>query len=190
MKRFVITFLALAILGSITACSGSKDDFSETEAPTGAPTETETKPAEGTSSENSQAGDETPGQQILAEFRSRMADGTDYTTQQLAAALVEMDIIPFSGTTMDVVPGYLNGFTSDVSGFSDGTFFGPMIGSIPFAGYIFRLDEAEDTEAFMEQLDEKSDLAWNVCVTADEKVIDAEGNIVFFVMCPASFGAE
>lgn len=188
MKRFLTTFLALAMLGAMTACS-RVTDRSEADTPT--QTETETIP-ETTSAEETGSGSETgtPGQQLLAEFRSRMADGTDYTTQQLAAALVEMSLIPFSGTTMDVEPGYLNGFTQDVTGFSEGTFFGPMISSIPFAGYIFRLDEGEDTAAFMAQLEESSDLAWNVCTTADEKVIGAEGSTVFFVMCPASFEEE
>lgn len=65
--------------------------------------------------------------------------------------------------------------------------FGPMIGTIPFIGYIFNLAEGTDVEAFKTMLSENADLRWNICTAAEELVIENEGNTVFFLMCPASF---
>ena len=68
----------------------------------------------------------------------------------------------------------------------DDAMFAPMIGSIAFVGYIFRLDEGADVDAFMQTLRDNADPSWNICVTAEETVIDAVGNTVFFVMTPGS----
>ena len=36
-------------------------------------------------------------------------------------------------------------------------------------------------------LEEKHQLNWNICTTADEMKVYSEGNYVFFVMSPTSF---
>ena len=58
---------------------------------------------------------------------------------------------------------------------------------IPFIGYIFKLAEGTDVEAFKTNLEENANLRWNICTAAEELVIENEGNTVFFLMCPASF---
>ena len=65
--------------------------------------------------------------------------------------------------------------------------FAPMIGSIPFVGYVFTLEEGADAAAFMQTLTDNADPRWNVCVEADETVVENADNMVFFVMCPAQF---
>jgi hypothetical protein len=64
--------------------------------------------------------------------------------------------------------------------------FAPMIGSIPFVGYVFTLSDDADVESFVTLLSENADPNWNICTEADETVIESAGNKVFFVMCPTS----
>ena len=82
---------------------------------------------------------------------------------------------------------FLNGFDNyEVTDFKSGAMFGPMMGSVPFVGYIFELEEGADVENFMTGLSENCNPAWNVCVDADQTVVGAYNNMVFFLMCPNS----
>ena len=65
--------------------------------------------------------------------------------------------------------------------------FAPMIGTIPFVGYVFTLDESADVDAFMQVLRDNADPRWNICTEAEETVIENADNMVFFAMCPAQF---
>ena len=65
--------------------------------------------------------------------------------------------------------------------------FSPMIGTIPFVGYVFVLEEGADVDAFMTTLKDNGDLRWNICTEAEEMVVDHVENRVFFVMSPKSF---
>lgn len=124
-----------------------------------------------------------PAQQLLAVFNEKLPASENISA--LAQTLVET--LPFSGAFIEVESGYLNGFTNEISGFENGVMFAPMIGSIPFVGYIFELDDTADTAAFIDLLKENADLRWNICTSADEMVVDANGQTVFFVMSPLSF---
>ena len=88
---------------------------------------------------------------------------------------------------MPVEEGFLNGFDNEIHGFSEGAMFSPMVGTIPFVGYVFTLPADADVDAFMNTLKENANLRWNICTTAEEMVTDAVGQTVFFVMCPAEF---
>jgi 16S rRNA pseudouridine516 synthase len=74
-----------------------------------------------------------------------------------------------------------------VEGFKKGVMFSPMIGTIPFVGYIFTVEDGEDVNKFIENLEKNADKRWNICTEADEMVVSAEGNTVFFVMSPSKF---
>jgi hypothetical protein len=92
---------------------------------------------------------------------------------------------------MEVEPGLLNGFdNAEITGFEEGVLFAPMIGSIPFVGYVFTLADDADVDAFETTLKDNANLAWNICTEADEMVVDHVGSEVFFVMCPASLDEE
>lgn len=127
----------------------------------------------------------TPAQILKADFLTKMDDGQMTKTEDIATALVANPVIVFSPATMPVEPGFLNGFTEEIKGFSEGTMFGPAIGAIPFIGYVFHVDG--DVHDFMSQLKEKADLRWNVCTQADEMVCEAKGDMVVFIMAPATF---
>lgn len=126
----------------------------------------------------------TAGAALLAVFQEEVK--TDCPAEELADKIITNEMIPFAGMAMAVEPGYLNGFTEEIDGFENGAVFGPMIGSIPFVGYVFYLEDGADVKAFVNNLKEKGDLRWNICTEADEMVCEAEGNKVFFVMCPTS----
>lgn len=132
-------------------------------------------------------GDDSPAKLLYAQFGDIVSDSNSHTTADIAETLAANEIFPFNTATLEMSEGWINGFTEEITGFKSATFFGPMIGTIPFVGYVFELDKNADTEAFINNLNEKSNLAWNVCTVADEKLGGSEGNFVFFVMAPASF---
>lgn len=130
----------------------------------------------------------TLGQSLFYSFKEKAESGSYSTAAELAGAMAaDTELFPFQADSMEVEPGYLPGFSQDITGFKQGAFFGPMISTIPFVGYVFQLEEGADVKAFTDSLNENSDLAWNICTQADEKYCEAIDNTVFFVMCPESF---
>ena len=92
---------------------------------------------------------------------------------------------------MEVEPGLLQGFdNAEIKGFKEGAVFMPMIGTIPFIGYVFTLEDGTDASSFISKLKSNANLRWNICTTADEMVAGSVGNKVFFVMCPTEFAEE
>lgn len=128
---------------------------------------------------------DTPAQKLYRAFQEEAK--TETSPERIAEALLLEDWLPFAGVSMPVEPGELMGFTAPVTGFSEGAVFSPMIGAIPFIGYIFRLSEGQDAEAFIESLQKSADLRWNVCTQAEEMVTGSVGRTVFFVMSPLEF---
>ncbi|MBQ9737679.1 MAG: hypothetical protein IJV86_04700 [Clostridia bacterium] len=132
--------------------------------------------------------EETPktiGYTLLADFKAK---APSMGVQALAEALISNPAIAFMGGASPVSEGLLSGFgNTEIKGFKEGAMFAPMIGSIPFVGYVFELDDAANAPAFISTLKSNADLRWNVCVEADEMVTGSVGSKVFFVMSPFSF---
>ncbi len=205
MKKLVLTVLALTLAFSVTAC-GSKEEPTpestpasteapaETPAPTEAPVATDAPeateapevteaPADGEEGANQGAvSGESLGQTLLAEFMA-MDSSTDAYT--MAETLIGHEMIQFMGGAMEVEPGLLSGFDNyEVTGFEKGAMFGPMMGSIAFVGYIFELPEGADVDAFVIGLKDNANPRWQICVAADETIVEVNGNKVFFLMSP------
>ena len=201
MKKLLLSALALTLAFSITAC-GKDEEPSTAPTPepsivesvesepitTEAPVEAEPLPGEATEVPVETTG-ETVGSTLLGVFNELVADeaaGHDALT--IADKLVTHESILFSGGAMEIEAGYLSGFDNyEVTGFEQGAMFAPMIGSIPFVGYVFTLPEDADVDAFMTGLKDNANLRWQICVEADEMICEANGNTVFFLMCPSSF---
>lgn len=187
MKKIIALLLAAILMLSLAACAENKPEAtedtssSETTAPTEATTEA---PTEATEEPSVSTDADTLGQTLRAAFLDAMDTNPEATTLEIAETLIGNPAIQFMPVTEPIVPGYLAGFTADIDGFAEGALFAPMIGSIAFVGYIFRLDESADVDAFMKTLTDNADPSWNICVTAEETVVDHVGNTVFFVMCP------
>ena len=126
------------------------------------------------------------GQALLKDFTDRVNAEPALGAEELAKALLENPVIEFAGDALPVEPGLLTGFgNTEITGFAQGAMFAPMIGTIPFVGYVFVLEEGADAEAFVQTLKDNADPRWNICTEADETIAEHVGNTVFFVMCPA-----
>ncbi len=211
MKKAMLLMIAAMMLTSMAACGTKTDDSvsetqatteateapteAETEAPTEAeteaPTEAETEaPTEAEEETEEQGGaaasGDTLGQTLLADFQAKAADES-MNCQVLADEILKNPVIQFGPATMPVEPGLLTGFdNAEIKGFKEGVMFAPMIGSIPFVGYVFDLEEGTDGAAFMQTLKDNANPRWNICVEAEETVVEQVGNKVFFLMCPKS----
>lgn len=126
----------------------------------------------------------TVGQKLLTRFKQV---ATNRSPEEIAQLMIEGDALPFMAGAMPVEEGFLNGFNEEVKGFSEGAMFAPMIGTIPFVGYVFKLPAGADVNAFINGLKANGNLRWNICTSAEEMVTGNVGQTVFFVMCPAQF---
>lgn len=182
MKKIIALLMASLMVMSITGCKGNENNTGDENTN---PTESITAPEESTS-DNSNTADEatTVGQTLLADFK---ADSTG-TAQEIADRLITNPVIEFMGGATPVEEGLLSGFdNAEIKGFKEGVMFAPMMSSIAFVGYIFELLEDADVEAFKTTLKDSANLRWNICVEAEELIVESEGNKVFFLMCPKSF---
>lgn len=198
MKKLVLTVLALTLAFSMTACGSKEEPAPEatpapTEAPvatdapeaTEAPEVTEAPEATDAPQEDGNQGavsGESLGQTLLGEFKAMDASTDAYT---MAETLIGHEMIQFMGGAMEIEPGLLSGFDNyEVTGFEKGAMFGPMMGSIAFVGYIFDLPEDADVDAFVTGLKDNANPQWQICVTADETIVEVSGDKVFFLMSP------
>lgn len=130
--------------------------------------------------------EKTVGNTLLADFKAKA--GSHSSAVSLAEALLANPVIQFSGGAMAVEPGFLTGFdNAEIKGFKEGAMFAPMIGTIPFVGYVFTLEDGVNASEFISTLKSSANLRWNICTTADEMIAGSSGNKVFFVMSPKSF---
>lgn len=125
---------------------------------------------------------------LLGQFNSIASSGSALS---IAEKLVANPVIAFAGGAMAVEPGYLTGLdNTEITGFKEGAMFAPMIGTIPFVGYVFTLDAGTNASDFIATLKSSANLRWNICTSADEMVAGSSGDKVFFVMSPISFEEE
>lgn len=133
------------------------------------------------SSENIQGG--TVASDLYLEFNEIVKNNTNVS--EIAGKLCESPVFGEVATgSIDIEEGFLNGFDAEITGFNKGAMFAPMIGTIPFVGYIF---ETENPDALIDTLSQNANLNWNICTTADEMLVKSNESIVFFVMAPTSF---
>lgn len=162
-KKMLISFITMGMMCSLFGCSKKNND--NTQAPNNDSVATEEIVAD------------TLGNKLASMFKEEIKSSED----------IEAIANKLAGTTdlncvvSSVSEGYLNGFDGEIKGFTKGVSFAPMIGSIPFVGYIFQVDNGE---AFKETLLKVANPRWNVCTSAEETICVVEGNYVFFTMCP------
>lgn len=178
--------MSALIMVSMAGCGGSQNTTGDTNATesTSSTSATENASSNSESADSDVSADATVGEKLLADFK---ADTTG-TAEEIANRLITNEIIEFAGMATPVEEGLLSGFdNAEIKGFKEGVMFGPMMSSIAFVGYIFELPEGADVEAFKTTLKDSANLRWNVCVEAEELIVENEGNKVFFLMCPKSF---
>lgn len=211
MKRFLVTILSVAIAANLVACGcGTANNNVEPEqdviveedptmnqpaaAPEDTPAEMPTPSVDTEAAVEGETGNvangDTVGTVLAEEFHILKVENANITAQEMADAILANPMIQFSGASMEVEEGLLSGFgNTEITGFNKGVMFAPMIGSIPFVGYVFELEDGADVDAFMQLLRDNADPRWNICVEAEETVVESADNMVFFLMCPAQFEA-
>lgn len=194
MKKILVTILAAALVVSMVACGNKSDNTTETAATETVATETatpETETTETVSTETVSTETEASanlGDEVLAAFKEFADANPEATAQEAADSLSATLENYFTPMVAAVEPGLLNGFdNTEITGFEEGVVFSPMIGTIPFVGYVFTLAEDADMDAFVATLTESANMRWNVCTEADQMITETVGNKVFFLMCPNSF---
>ena len=124
---------------------------------------------------------DTLGGKLANAFLDEVEKTDDIT--KIAENIVALNYTEYNLVVAEVEPGWLNGFSADITDFSEGVCFQPMIGTIPFVAYIFKTD---DVETLKKALDENHDMRWNICTEAEEYVVYDSGNIVFVAMVPGA----
>ena len=156
----------------------------KTEKPSKKPEKNE-KPEDTEKETNEEQKKETVANTLMSDFKSI---AKSQNAESIANQLIANKIIPFMPAVMPVEEGLLNGFgDAEITGFKEGAMFGPMIGSIPFIGYVFELKDETDVNQFISTLKSNADLRWNICTEADEMAVCSVDKKVFFVMCPKYF---
>lgn len=184
MKKLIAMLLALAMVFSFAACGKTNTDA--TDAPTTDASSATEAPDDATNGTTATP-EISPAHQLLNAFYDNV--GSAESMEALGAAILKDGGLPeeLACDSVPVETGWLPGFQEDVTGFEEGASFGPIISTIPFVGYVFRLADDADVGAFVDTLKSTANLNWNICTEADEMVCEASGNVVFFVMAPASF---
>lgn len=200
MKKILALILAFAMIATLCACGTgnngdvNKDDVNQNEPSndeTNVGDEGESNQVESEKEETNKDESLTLGGKLKQQF-VEITDGGETDPLAIAEEIMTNEAIEFAPMVMEVEPGtFLQGITLDeVTGFEKGAMFGPMIGSIPFVGYIFSLAEDADIDGFLKSLTDNADLRWNVCVSADEMHTEKSGTTVFFLMSPLSLETE
>lgn len=181
MKKFLSLLLASLMLASFVSCGGTADETTEDTVNDTAIEENEPAETEAAPSTDTLAG------YLYSVFTEKLTASPEATALELAETVITNEKILFSGGAMEMEEGFMSGFDNyEVTGFESAAMFCPMIGSIPFVGYVFDLAADADAEAFKKGLTDHANLRWQVCVTADEMLCESNGDKVFFIMCPTS----
>lgn len=180
-KKASLVLLSLLLI--LTASCGTDKDISSSNTDS-----SDTSASKTVLSENNISESKSIGQTLLNSFHEILNENPSVSMEELADGILSNDIIQFDGVQTPVENGLLTGFgNTEITGFKSGIMFSPMISSIPFVGYVFKLEDSNNAEEFIQMLKDNADLRWNICTEADEMIADYSGDTVFFIMCPKSF---
>ncbi len=208
MKKIVAFILAGLMILTLVACNtvpsddkGNNDNGSETEGNV-APETTEKDVSANASLEAIATAlinkyGEYAG--LRAQYDEYMASIQDdeYATEEDKNMTYET----FASYQLNVLPvekdaEWLMGFNEIPTGYSECYNYVPSSMN-PFMGYVFRVEEGTDIEAFKKSLTETCDLRWMICREANTVICESFGDIVLFQMCvvisdemPDGFTAE
>ena len=188
MKKIIALLLTLVLAFSVVACTKTTDN-NENNTPDTSDVAVDTEDIVSDENDAPAAEGASVAQTLVSEFKTLAAD-TSLNAQAIADALLGSTVLSNVGMmgTMPIEDVYLSGFDNyEVKGFDECVMFSPMIGTIPFVGYVFTVADGVDAAAFASDLEANANLRWNICVAADEVATAVEGSKVMFVMAPMSF---
>lgn len=182
MKKLTALLIAGIMLISFAACSGN-DDSNETSSSADTSAE-ETTTSNGPAKVTGNVAD------AYVEAFKEIAADSSLSALQIASKFSEKIDNPMGPDASEMEKdAYFQGFQQgyEVKGFEEAATFRPMIGTIPFLSYVFKLSADADATAFATELKENANTSWNICTTADELRVEVAGNAVFMIMCPSAF---
>lgn len=194
MKKIISLTMAFVLTLIFTACSknNSVTDQNETGSSSGTENILENESENETNSSDTSVGtqnsEKTVADSLFSDFEKMINDNPEISVQEIADNLLKNEKIKFNGVTTGVEKGNLSGFdNAEITGFTKGVMFAPMIGSIAFVGYVFETEDDKSASELAGFLKENANMRWNLCVEAEELVSKSVNNKVFFVMSPKSF---
>lgn len=182
MRKFLAAVLTVSMVMSFAAC-GKKDDTVGEDVTLTPTIAAEQEPAAAVITPD--VAENTVGSILWEAFCSAKKENPEISVIDMANTLYTNPVIEFAAGAYEVEEGWLSGFSEEISGFESAATFGPMMGSIAFVGYVFDLADAADADAFIKNLQDKSNPRWNICVEADYVQAGAYENTVYFLMYPA-----
>ena len=187
MKKILALILSALMLIALTSCLDEDvDTTADTAAESKAPADTSAPEGEG--SKNSTV----PLEAIATALADKYAEYTgvrDSYNDYIASVESEEDkisyeeFISYQIVTQPVEDlEFLMGLTEVPAGIGEAYLYQPGMMGQAYIGYVFRLTEGTDVEAFKTALKEKADLRWNICTAANTIVCENYGDTVFFSM--------
>lgn len=198
MKKLVTIILTLSMALSFAACGNNAapqpeptPEESVQPAPESTPEPEPTSTPEPTSDP---AGAPEPGGEPEPEPEptSEPETGGELPLQEILDKMLEVsgfdggsfyESFPVTKEDAPFFTGY-NDFSAD---FAEALGYGPMIGSIPFASVLFRLDDGADAQAFADDIKANANPAKWICVCADSVQTVVAGSTVFFIMSSTEY---
>ncbi len=178
MKKFLLTALAIIMAFSMFACTNNTEN-------------------NGNNNDNQQVSKEelAANASIEAIAKALLTKYADYTNVRASyddymASISQEEQISYeeflsyqlSATPVEVGAEWIMGFTTAPTGYSEAYCYQPMMMGQAFIGYIFRVAEGTDVEAFKKSLTDNCDPRWNICTMANTTVCESYGNLVYFSM--------
>ncbi|MBQ8407423.1 MAG: hypothetical protein IJY39_01020 [Clostridia bacterium] len=193
MKKIIAIILASLMLLTFVACDNGSNDETTTNAPeitTEAENVTTEAPAPTEEEYAAAASVETIAQALINKYAE--FTGLKDTYDQYMAEMPEEEQISYeefcsyqlSCAPVDLTAEeiWLMGFSETPTGFSEAYCYQPMMMGQAFIGYVFRVAEGTDVEAFKSTLTSTCDPRWNICTMANTTVCESYGDLVYFSM--------
>lgn len=174
MKKLLVGVLATTMAFGVVGCGQKQENV------------TQEQTGQAANSTESEINDDL-GKGMISLFKELIAEDENISTEDMGNKFAENTMFEMAMGSMPVEPGLLTGFDNEeIKGFKEGAMFSPMIGSIPFVGYIFKVDDETNVDDFMKQLKDNANLRWNICTEADQMLITNVDKTVLFVMYSAN----
>ena len=188
MKKILALILSALMLLTVVACGSAEDTTADTQTDASSDKATDTE---------APVVDETPKSDVALETIAKaLADKyAEYTgvrdsyNDYIASVETEEEKISYEEyVSYQIVTQpvedleFLMGLTEVPAGIGEAYLYQPGMMGQAYIGYVFRLTEGTDVEAFKTALKEKADLRWNICTAANTIVCENYGDTVFFSM--------
>lgn len=187
MKKILALMLAALMLLSFVACGGNND--TESDAPENTETETETEAPvveEGIIVPNVDTN--TWGYALWSAFLASAKANPEAAAIDHVDAILASDAGKVLGARVETMEltadAYVPGFSENITGFKQAAVYTPTSTGFAFMSHVFVLEDESGVNAFMQQLDDKKDMRFMICMTAEAFTVGAYKNLVFCALSP------